>query len=143
MSPGGEVRLPSRALFVQPRRVQMTHIEMLRTGIYKSCCSCGLPIKTLIGGIGSWPAAPTRHNQRRKLSVHHHKATINTTCLQSRAPEGNLFRSRNPSRHASSWRARPTEYCTIVGCRRPVPEPVSIAIHNYCTKLHTLLCMQQ
>ena len=76
----------------------------MRTTIYKSCYSCGLPIKTLIGGIGWWPVAPTRHNRRRKL--HHHKAST-TTCLQSRAPEVNLFRSRNPSRH-TSWRARPT-----------------------------------
>ena len=31
-----------------------------------------------------------------------------TTCLQSRGPEVNLFRSRNPSRHTESCRARPT-----------------------------------
>ena len=48
-----------------------------------------------------WPSNQ-RQNQRRKL--HHHKAT--TTCMQSKTPEVNLFRSRNPSRH-TSWRARP------------------------------------
>ena len=47
----------------------------------------------------------------------------NATCLQSRAPEMNLFRSRNSSRHTASWRARPTVVYTI-GCRRPVPELV-------------------
>ena len=78
----------------------------MRTAIQKSCCSCSLPIETLIGGISWWPVAPTRENQQRRL--HHHKAV--TTYPQLRAPEVNLFRSatRNPSRQASSWRARPT-----------------------------------
>ena len=78
------------------------------------------PSNRNIGGIGWWPVAPTRHDQRRKL---HHKAT--TTCLQSRAPEMNLFRSQNLSRRTSSWRAR------TIGCRRPVPVLVFIAIHGY------------
>ena len=100
-----------------PRRLQITQTQKMRTATYKSYCSCGLPVKTLIDGIGWWPVAPTRHNQRRKL--HHHKATINTTCLQPRAPEVNLFRSRNPSRHASSWRSRPT----VVHHRLSAPRP--------------------
>ena len=92
----------------------------------------------LIGGIGWWPVAPTRHNQRRKL--HHHKETTVVPSVCSREPlrgePVSLVKSiASYSIMANSSNSSSTPSAVVAPSLNSYLSPYQA--HN--TKLHTLL----